>query len=283
MDGSVVQWRGSDFGEMDLLLEVGARNNVRFAEQGPWLAVGTPEGVLRIWNWEKRTLVREFPPLPVKFEAMHFLGQGDRIMLMTASNDAQCVPREWDIASGRELRVWSPRPYQWRARMTFSLDGREGMLFDREGNHMHLDLAHGTEKLVKLNLRDNIRGDYSPDGKWLAASSTLGYARVWNAKTFAERATMSGFILAVNEVKFSPDGRRLIASGRGGEALMLWDTESYELLFSLAMPGKSAGRMTFSPDGNVLGAAAAPSSDLHLWRAPTWAEIEAAEHLDRIR
>jgi hypothetical protein len=32
----------------------------------------------------------------------------------------------------------------------------------------------------------------------------------------------------------------------------------------------------FSPDGNVLGSLSL-SEVLHLWRAPSWAEIEAAE------
>ena len=282
MDGSVVQWRGRDFTEMELLLQVGEGNNVRFSEKAPWLAVGSPAGVLRIWDWEKRTLVREFPPIQGKFEALQFLGDSDKLLVMTSGSDGACVPREWDIASGRELRTWSPRPYQWRARVAFSPDGRQGVLFDREGNHMHLDLADGRERLLKLDLRDNIRGDFSPDGRLLAASSTLGYARIWDAKTFEERATLSGFILAVNEVKFSPDGRRLITSGRGGEALMLWDTESFELLFSLDVPGKSVGRMMFSPDGGVLGGAAAPA-DLPLWRAPSWSEIEAAEKAEPAR
>lgn len=280
VDGAVVQRRGRRLDDVELLLQFRRTDYMRLAETAPLAAVGSADGVLRVWDWEKRTLVREFPAIAGKFEGLEFLGDGGKLLVLTSADDVN-VPRVWDIATGREERSWSPRPYQWRARTAFARDGRQGVVFDREGNHLHLDLASGMERLLRLRIRDNIRGDFSPDGRLLAASSTEGYARVWDARTYEERATLSGFILAVNEVKFSPDGRRLVTSGRGGEALMLWDTASWELLLSLNVPGKSVGRMAFSRDGSLLGAGVAPGWDLLFWRAPTWAEIAAAEAAQR--
>ena len=58
--------------------------------------------------------------------------------------------------------------------------------------------------------------------------------------------------------------------------MKLWDMDSLQEL--LTLPAREEIFMTteFSPDGNVLGAMHYKAG-LHLWRAPSWAEIEALE------
>ena len=77
---------------------------------------------------------------------------------------------------------------------------------------------------------------------------------------------------------FSPDGRRLIASGTSPkDVVKLWDVETGRDLATL--PGEPGwyARIGFSPDGNTLFAASLEGTAL-LWRAPSWEEIEAAEN-----
>ena len=52
----------------------------------------------------------------------------------------------------------------------------------------------------------------------------------------AEVATLRGYVLAVESVAFSKDGKRLATSGANG-ALKLWDTESWQEVLSLEGPG----------------------------------------------
>jgi WD40 repeat protein len=91
-------------------------------------------------------------------------------------------------------------------------------------------------------------------------------------------ATLRGYVLAVESVAFSKDGKRLATSGANG-ALKLWDTESWQEVLSLEGPG--SGVLTaFSPDDNAIGTINdinASCEILNLWRAPSWAEIAAAE------
>jgi len=82
-------------------------------------------------------------------------------------------------------------------------------------------------------------------------------------------------------VAFSPDGRRLVTGSDGKEAVKFWDVESHEELLTLEGQGSMFSMTAFSSDGVVLGTMNSPGdskrSTLHLWRAPSWAEIEAAE------
>ncbi len=84
----------------------------------------------------------------------------------------------------------------------------------------------------------------------------------------------------IDTLAVSPDGgwhsigRRREANGR--EAVKLWDLTSGQELLTLEGEGSLFHPICFSPDGNLLGALNS-SGTLHLWRAPSWAEIEAAE------
>jgi WD40 repeat protein len=96
---------------------------------------------------------------------------------------------------------------------------------------------------------------------------------VWDTATLREVAHLPGGGLSV---AFSPDGKRLATGGAGESAVTLWDLESQQELLALAGEGSNFWRSEFSPDGNVLGSENMKGA-LHLWRAPSWAEIEAAE------
>jgi hypothetical protein len=60
----------------------------------------------------------------------------------------------------------------------------------------------------------------------------------------------------------------------------LWDMDSWQELLTLEGAGSLFGLTAFSPDGNVIGTRSTDGI-LNLWRAPSWAEINAAEAKDK--
>jgi len=124
-------------------------------------------------------------------------------------------------------------------------------------------------------------GDYyglevSPDGRTVAVPYRTGQVRLWDLDTLQLVDTLKGFLLGAHSVTFSPDGRRLAAGSNGPEAVKLWDTTLRQEVLTLSGEGSVFKLLKFSPDGRFL-LAINEDGLAHLWSAPSWAEIAAAE------
>jgi WD40 repeat protein len=87
---------------------------------------------------------------------------------------------------------------------------------------------------------------------------------------------LGGFLKGAHTLVFSADGKRLAVGGGDHEAVKLWDTESWQDVFTLEGQGTGYMDARFSPDGNTL-TWGNQSGVLHVWHAPSWEEIAAAE------
>jgi len=116
-----------------------------------------------------------------------------------------------------------------------------------------------------------------PDGRGLVSTSFDGSARLWDVFARRERATLRGHVGLVYSPALSPDGRRLATGGSSPkDAVKLWDLVAHRELLSLQGEGQFFAQLGFSPDGTML-AAVSLDGIAHLWRAPSWEEIAAAE------
>jgi WD40 repeat protein len=117
----------------------------------------------------------------------------------------------------------------------------------------------------------------------LAVASEVSFAKLWNTSDLAAGGkpppptNLGLFTIAQHSVAFSPNSRRLATGRAGRDAVELYDVKSGHELLTLGGTDSPASfkRTRFSPDGAVL--ASCNIEELHLWRAPSWREIEAAE------
>lgn len=118
---------------------------------------------------------------------------------------------------------------------------------------------------------------FSPDGKLFAAAGYYGGVTLWDVASRQPRSISRAFRNLLYRIGFSPDGRRVIASGSSPQAVLwLWDVQTGRDL--AALPGEPGSyTIGFSPDGNTLCGTANEGMAL-FWRAPSFAEIAQREN-----
>jgi len=275
--GQVARWSGADFQQKEPLLEMGtpASSSITyqiFSPDGHYLAVGSHNGVFQIWDVTRRQLYRQWTNGTDNMAPDRFLSEGNKVITWSLKDG---LFHEWESATGRELWSWRV-PGIWNGALAVSPDEQSCVAVGYEGDVMLKNLTDGNQTRLNLNIMEGSWASYSPDGKWLAVASDLGFARVWNTANWQPVATVGGFLNGTSSAAFAPDNQRLAISSGGREAVKLFDTESWQNVLTLEAPGNDCYQLAFSPDGNTLGWLN-QDRELYLWRAPSWAEINAAE------
>jgi WD40 repeat protein len=269
--GQVAQWSGADFHQKSPLLEM--ETNVSsscFSPDGRFLAVGWTNGIIQVWNPSQRVLLYQLTNTTHYVWVLNLLADGKKLITFSGRDN---FLHEWDLTTRLEIQSW-PAPVAFDGASQLTPDERSFVAIGDEGEAVVRSLADASQTKVDLGVLEGYTADFSPDGKLLAVSSSLGFAKVWDAATWKPVATIGGFLNGVKLSTFSPDGKRLAIASNGKEAVRLCDTDSWQDVLTLESQGSGDGAR-FSPDGNDL--IWRNNTTLYLWRAPSWAEINAAE------
>jgi WD40 repeat protein len=192
-------------------------------------------------------------------------------------------------ADGDALRVWDLKGQPPGLGFTLAAGNFEKLRFSRDESLLGAvtgpfmtertvlvwDVARGKEFARYQPHRDEISDlDFSPDGSVLATVCWDNTSKLFDLRTRQETRTLRGQLLALFSVCFSPDGRRL-ATGTGGDEILIWDLETGREVLVLKEHRNDVTMLRFLPTGDSL--LSGDGDTLHLWRAPSWAEIEATE------
>jgi eukaryotic-like serine/threonine-protein kinase len=277
-EGKVTRWSGSDLQDREPWLDVGTNYaGSTFSPDGHFLALGSPNAKITVWDVSRRIVWREFKPGDGNVNPWNFLVRGNRLTLVL-SRDHHFS--EWDLEGDREIQSWPPPAAFWCVSM--SPDERLWVAIGADGDVSCRNLPGHSSTKLPIDVLEGYRAAFSADGERFAVASALGYARVWRTATWREEATLRGFLNSVDSVAFSPDGKRLATGGTNpADAVKLWDVDSWQETLTLEGTVSSVDPTAFSPDGNAIGT---KNDDgvLRVWQAPSWEEIAASEAREKV-
>ena len=114
----------------------------------------------------------------------------------------------------------------------------------------------------------------SPDNRFLAAASIDARVTLCDLEKGTLINAFSGALNSYNSVAVSRDGQRVFAGANPG-GLSVWDTGSLQSVGTFKGPRELIGGLAILSGSDTV--VSVGSGALCLWRAPSWAEIEAEE------
>jgi WD40 repeat protein len=247
-------------------LDAGGQNC--FSKDGRLFLTFSTNGFLEACDVQQRKLVRRFGQYPAGANLFRF-GAG-RKTLLAGDDDHLDL---WDLESFEIIKSW-PRPQGLMAGFALSNDGEWVLQIGPHGSLILDHIVMGERKSLETALKTATSVAFSADGRRFAASSSLGFADIWETGSLRHVATVGDRLSKLNVCGFSPDGSRLVTGNPDQQRIQLWDLQTQREL--IALQGVLHGK--FSPDGNVM--ACSGDKTIHIYRAPTLAEIDAAEKAD---
>ena len=194
-------------------------------------------------------------------------GPGDTNLLATVTDAGRI--KVWDLAARRVRVEFEGHPGSKIKALAFSRGGKwlasAGGLEDGSLKLWDVEAANPAPARILHHYSYEADGVlFSPDGTRLFSSGSDRMIRAWDAVTGAESAVpLAGHTGWVGPLAASPDGR-LMASGAGDCAVILWNVPSHTPDARLLGHIAAVHALAFSPDGRTL-ASAGEDRTVRLW------------------
>ena len=270
--GTVSLFDLNTFEEIEQIEALGTGDvwTVVYSPDGTLLVSGSLSGSIRVWSFSERRLLQELDGHTVSMIGLQFRADGRQLLSIDKNGNAIW----WDART-------------WLASKTFTAEITGGMAVSPNGRLLARGDAGAmrwfnaeTGDLLATSAgppRPAVRAAFSSDSSQVAAVSQYGTVALWDPSSFQRITAFQGHMQGVHGVAFSPDSRTLATGGgTDRDAVKLWHVSTHRELLTLSGQGSMFTIVTFSPDAQWL-AICSWEGKLHLWHAPSWAEIEAAQ------
>ena len=246
-------------------------NELSFSRDGQYLACGSSDKTVRIWNLSLSIVTNFFTGYQ---GGVAFSSQGQILAFGTIENKIEI----WDL--DREILVNT---------LTGHVDCVHTVIFDPSGRYAASASKDHTIKIWdwatgKITKKFADHGgsvenvDWSPDSQYLVSGGSDAYLKIW--------AVSDGKILktliahhCIRSLAFSYNGQHL-ASGSSDTNIVLWDMLTKKTVVVLRSHSQGVNSLAFSPDGQYLVSGSSDQT-VKIWNPTTGTLITTLKDHDR--
>jgi WD40 repeat protein len=243
-----------------------------YSPDGKTIATASPDKTARIWDAVTGA------QLKVLSGHTNILGGAayspDGSYLVTAGWDR--TARTWDLRNGAQAALVLQHDDQVSA-VAFSPDGSHVVTSTARTVRVWDTATHAQITVLHAEHDAFNSAAYSPDGAHIVTTSDDKSARIWDARTGASLAVLTG-PAEVLSAAYSPNGRRLVA-GFGNLTFGVWDTHTGTLGAVRSGHHDSVSSAVFSPDGTKILTASVDKT-ARIWDSSTLAPFIVLPHSD---
>ncbi len=275
----------------------GRVSSVAFSPDGKKLA--TAGSYLKLWDAATGRELTMLKGSSGFFPSVAFSPDGQKLAAAFSH-----VVKLWNLATGQELATLRGHAGGIMS-VVFSPDGKRLASGSVDRTVKLWDVTSGQELSTLKGYTEQITSvAFSPDGKRLASGSNNNIVRLWDVATGQVLTTLSNigrpaklvdvvtgqeldFKVLRNEgqifsVAFSPDGKRLLASGGSIFGLAMWDVITGQVMPQLTGHPDWIFSIAFSSDGKRM-ATGGYGRAVKLWDVATWQVLTTIKaHGDRV-
>jgi len=233
--------------------------SVAFSTDGKWLATGSWDKTVKLWNPATGECVRTCTGHVSSVFSVAFSEDGKWV----ASASGDKTARVWDKETGRCTRTCAGHSSHVCA-VAISADGGWLASGSYDKTVRLWNPATGEYLRSCAGLSSTVLAlAFSADGALLASGCRDTIVRLWNPAMGALVCACKGHSGAVRAVTFAKSGK-LLASGSEDKTMRLWDAASGACLRTFGGHSNAVCSVAFSPDGKWL-ASGSEDTSVRLW------------------